>query len=150
MYAVIYEDYRLNKVSDIKMEQKQIIKKHINKNIILTIVCIIFAAVYEHFSYQVYSAFMIGAFIFPLIFGVGANLIRLVVYSKRRISENILAVWQCSIYTLTVGSIYRGILDIYGTTNEKGALFWYTGAILAVFAVSIELYKLKAFKEKLR
>ena len=45
------------------------------------------------------------------------------------------ALQQCGIYTLTVGSIFRGILDIYGTTNHAGVIYWWGG--IGLFAVGI-------------
>ena len=81
---------------------------------------------------------MIGAFIVPLLAGVGINVIRWLVYKDIEISESALAICQCGVYTLTVGSIFRGILDIYGTTNSKGILFWYVGFLLIAIGGAIE------------
>lgn len=50
-------------------------------------------------------------------------------------NEFALALQQCGIYTLTVGSIFRGILDIYGTTNHAGVIYWWGG--IGLFAVGI-------------
>lgn len=144
MYAFIYDEYRQSKVRELKMKteqimRKQIIRKQIIKNTILTVLCIIFSTIYECFSHQVYSIFMIGAFIVPLLAGVGVNVIRWLAYNDIEISESALAIWQCGVYTLTVGSIFRGILDIYGTTNSKGMLFWYVGFLLIAIGGAIEL-----------
>ena len=118
--------------------RKQIIRKQIIKNIVLTVLCIIFSTIYEFFSHQVYSIFMIGAFIVPLLAGVGINVIRWLVYKDIEISESALAICQCGVYTLTVGSIFKGILDIYGTTNSKGILFWYVGFLLIAIGGALE------------
>lgn len=50
-------------------------------------------------------------------------------------NEFALALQQCGIYTLTVGSIFRGILDIYGTTNHADVIYWWGG--IGLFAVGI-------------
>lgn len=121
-----------------QMIRKQMIRKQIIKNIVLTVLCIIFSTIYEFFSHQVYSIFMIGAFIVPLLAGVGINVIRWLVYKDIEISESALAICQCGVYTLTVGSIFRGILDIYGTTNSKGMLFWYVGFLLIAIGGALE------------
>ena len=132
------EQIMQNPIIKKQMIRKPIIRKQIIKNIVLTVLCIIFSTIYEFFSHQVYSIFMIGAFIVPLLAGVGINVIRWLVYKDIEISESALAIWQCGIYTLTVGSIFRGILDIYGTTNSKGMLFWYVGFLLIAIGGAIE------------
>lgn len=132
------EQIMQNPIIKKQMIRKPIIRKQIIKNIVLTVLCIIFSTIYECFSHQVYSIFMIGAFIVPLLAGVGINVIRWLVYKDIEISESALAICQCGVYTLTVGSIFRGILDIYGTTNSKGILFWYVGFLLIAIGGAIE------------
>ena len=59
------------------METKNYNGKHrIVKNTIFAVFCILFAAIYEAFSHQVYSLFMIGAFLFPVLLGIVPDLIR--------------------------------------------------------------------------
>lgn len=116
------------------METKNYNGKHrIVKNTIFAVFCILFAAIYEAFSHQVYSLFMIGAFLFQVLLGIVPDLIRKKMGHTG--NEIALALQQCGIYTLTVGSIFRGILDIYGTTNRAGAVYWVAGGVL--FAVGI-------------
>lgn len=129
---------KIEKIMQNPIIKKQMIRKQIRKNIVLTVLCIIFSTIYEFFSHQVYSIFMIGAFIVPLLAGVGINVIRWLVYKDIEISESALAICQCGVYTLTVGSIFKGILDIYGTTNSRGILFWYVGFLLIVIGGAIE------------
>lgn len=116
------------------METKNYNGKHrIVKNTIFAVFCILFAAIYEAFSHQVYSLFMIGAFLFSVLLGIVPDLIRKKMGHTG--NEIALALQQCGIYTLTVGSIFRGILDIYGTTNRAGAVYWVAGG--GLFAVGI-------------
>lgn len=116
------------------METENYSGKHrIVKNTIFAVFCILFAAIYEAFSHQVYSRFMISAFLFPVLLGIVPDLIRKKMGHTG--NEIALALQQCGIYTLTVGSIFRGILDIYGTTNHAGAVYWVAGVVL--FAVGI-------------
>ena len=97
-------------------------RHRMKKNFILAVTCGVFAFVYECFSHQVYSPFMIGAFLFPVLLGVIPDLVRMKVYRSNRRpvkgSSPAIVLQQCGIYTLTAGSIFRGILDIYGTTNS--------------------------------
>lgn len=97
----------------------------IRKNIILAAFCVIFAAVYEYFSHQVYSVYMIGAFLFPVVLGIVPDILR--EKTHRKVSGIARTLQQCGIYTLVIGSIFRGVLDIYGTTNQAGVLYWIAG-----------------------
>ena len=111
------------------METENYSRKHrIVKNTIFAAFCILFAAIYEAFSHQVYSLFMIGAFLFPVLLGIVPDLIRKKIGHTG--NEIALTLQQCGIYTLTVGSIFRGILEIYGTTNSAGAVYWVAGGVL--------------------
>lgn len=105
--------------------QKRQFRNRIRKNTILAVFCILFAAIYEAFSHQVYSAYMIGAFLFPVVLGIVPDIIR--EKAHRKVSESAFTLQQCGIYTLVIGSIFRGVLDIYGTTNQAGVLYWTVG-----------------------
>lgn len=129
------------------------IHQRIRKNTVFAAFCAIFAAIYEHFSHQVYSPYMICAFLFPVCLGIVPDIIRLklckspkylqkagLIYSRHDIShiyEISLVMQQCGIYTFAVGSIFRGILDIYGTTNVLSAVYWWAGAFLFIGGIGI-------------
>ena len=120
------------------------IHQKIRKNTIFAVFCAIFAAIYEHFSHRVYSPYMICAFLFPVCLGIVPDLIRLKLckspqYLQKagQIYEISLVMQQCGIYTFAVGSIFRGILDIYGITNALSAVYWWAGAVLFIGGVAI-------------
>lgn len=109
--------------------------------LISSIFCALFGAVYEYFSFGVYSYHMLYAFAYPLIGGTLPALIvclRGINNPPWKVSEWF---YHCGIATLTVGSIIRGVLDIYGTTNQLTQWYWYAGAALII--TSIVLYVLK-------
>lgn len=130
-----------NKTNDSDMErnvkymetQMESGKRRIMKNTVFAAFCILFAAIYETCSHQVYSLFMIGAFLFPVLLGIVPDLIRKKMGHTG--NEIALALQQCGIYTLTVGSIFRGILEIYGTTNSAGTVYWVAGIGLYVVGI---------------
>ena len=100
--------------------------------LLVSLFCVLFGAVYEMFSHEVYSFFMIYAFIFPLAGGTLPFLIMELSHKKRfpdTLSRNL---YHSGIGTLTVGSIMQGVLDIYGTTNSLIKLYWLIGAALIV------------------
>ena len=99
--------------------------------------CIVFAAIYEYFSHEVYSAFMIFAFLIPFLGGT------VVFYTIKRFAissmpgESLVRLYNCGIATLTVGSIFQGVLEIYGTTNSLVNVYLVVGAMLIILAVAI-------------
>ena len=100
--------------------------------IIISAVCLIFALIYEHFSHGVTSHYMVCAFLIPLLGGFLVNLIiksaDLMVPGKW--SSNL---YNSGIAALTVGSIVKGVLDIYGTTNHLTIIYLIAGLVL-IFA----------------
>jgi hypothetical protein len=89
-----------------------------------------FAAVYELFSHQVYSDFLLFAFLFPLLGGVLPCTILL--RSPRLPRPGVLTrcLYPSGLATLTAGSLFQGILEIYGTTNRLSSLYWAAGSVL--------------------
>lgn len=100
----------------------------------VTVFCALLGAIYELFSHGVYSYFMIYSFAFPLLMGTAPYLI--LVYLPLG-TPNVHARMLChaGVATLTVGSIARGILDIYGTANTLW--FFYPVAGGALFIAGI-------------
>jgi hypothetical protein len=89
----------------------------------------IFSQVYEHFSHGVYSGFMIYAFLIPFV-GLFVPSILL----KRDIPDMAKLSLKCGIATLTVGSIYKGVLEIYGTSTNFEIIYLTVGLVLCILA----------------
>lgn len=90
-------------------------KKQIIKHSILTIFILIFSIIYEYFSHGVYSVYMMYAFLIPLILGI---LLDILIYTfKLKVSINNIKLNNALIITLLLGSLLKGALDIYGTSN---------------------------------
>ena len=96
--------------------------------------CALFGWVYEMFSHGVYSNYMMYAFLFPLI---GGTLYNLTLYCLRfRLQRGLsLIFYNTGIAALTIGSIVRGILYIYGTDNILANVYRYAGVILVCLGV---------------
>lgn len=95
----------------------------------------IFGAVYEVFSHGVYSYHMIYAFAFPLFGGALPALIFSLSQSPKKPGPAVRGIYHCGIATFTVGSVIRGVLDIYGTTNSMTQWYWLAGNALITVAV---------------
>ncbi len=100
--------------------------------LILSVFCALFGAVYELFSHEIYSFYMIYAFGFPLVGGALPYGILSAFHLRKSSSALARNLYHSGIAALTVGSIVRGILDIYGTTNSLSRYYWFFG----IFAVA--------------
>lgn len=99
----------------------------------ISLFCILFGAVYEVFSHEVYSYFMLYAFVFPLVGGAlpffGMAFCR--THVPGRISQNL---YHSGIAALTTGSLFEGALEIYGTTNRLVLVYWILGILFILMA----------------
>ena len=103
-----------------------------------------FAAIYEHFSHQVYSWPMMLAFLVPLLLGVTPTAIlstrkmlrRKPYEGKLRAGVNL---YYAGVATLTVGMVATGVVEIYGTTNRLLATYWYVAGVLLVAGIAVTI-----------
>lgn len=103
---------------------------------VISAFCLVFAFIYEHFSHGVTSLFMMCAFLIPLL---GGFLVNLIIESARL---GIPGKWSSNLYNsgiaaLTVGSVVKGALDIYGTTNHLTIIYLIAGLVF-IFAGVIQ------------
>ena len=101
--------------------------------------CALFGAVYELFSHEVYSYSMIYAFAIPLAGGALPFLAVAMGHIGRfpgRISRSL---YHAAIMTFTIGSIMKGVLEIYGTTNALLPVYWIAGGLLIAGAVILNI-----------
>lgn len=102
--------------------------------LLVSLFCALFGAAYERFSHEVYSFYMIYAFVFPLAGGTFPFL-AISLFRKRYPGAVARNLYHSGIATLTVGSIVQGVLDIYGTTNRLTGLYWIVGVILVISGI---------------
>ena len=97
----------------------------------------VFSAIYEHFSFGVYSPFMIFAFAVPLLMGSLVFLLlgRALKKTGTSVPALVCKFWHAAVATLTVGFLFRGVLDIYGTSSSLGAVYWTASAVLAALSL---------------
>lgn len=134
---------------------------------LMSALCLVFALIYEHFSHQVYSAYMIFAFVIPLLGGALPHYL----ISRSRASEFDqtefdrmglgdsgqrvkraetlgLDLYNYGVETLTVGSLFKGVLEIYGTTSRLTAFYLIAGIFLALAGVLIYIFRGNMVKYK--
>ena len=101
--------------------------------LLISIFCALFGAVYEIYSHEVYSFYMIYAFAFPLVCGALPFTALALLHSRKYPCSIVRNLVHSGISALTVGSIVRGVLEIYGTTNHLSNYYWPIGIILYLF-----------------
>ena len=102
----------------------------------------LFGAVYEHFSFGVYSGFMLYAFVFPLVGGALPALSLALWEREKTILPMGLWLYRAGIATFSVGCIIRGVLEIYGTENPLTLCYRYVGLGLCIPGGGLILYSL--------
>ena len=113
------------------------IKKSMISYLVFSIILLIFGIVYELFSHGIISYFMILSFLYPLILGTLLNFLfykRIIKKLPTKLSSNL---YFSTILSLSIGSITKGILDIYGTTNNLIIIFPIISIVLFILAVLI-------------
>ena len=101
--------------------------------------CMLFAFVYELFSHEVYSPFMIFAFLLPLLLGAVPSAILGGAPARTRPGATSRALYHSAVATLTAGCLFRGIVEIYGTTSRLETVYWAAGALLLLSAAGMYL-----------
>lgn len=116
------------------------IKKKIKQFLIITIITLLFSIIYEYFSFGVISKYMILAPLIPLILGV---LTYLLLLKNEKVGYIESSMYSNGIYTLLIGSILQGVLEIYGTTNKLMIIYLVVGIGLIFISLIIYIKKLK-------
>ncbi len=127
-----------------------IIKKQLKKTAVIyavfTVFIAVFGLVYEHFSHDVWSSYMGLCFLIPLFGGIFYIVLKRFIFnSKKNTASKLFGIgddmYHSAVATFTLGSLIRGIVDIYGTTNHL--LIWYAvaGCILLTAGVVLVLLR---------
>ncbi|MCR4945330.1 MAG: hypothetical protein K5929_00060 [Lachnospiraceae bacterium] len=119
----------------------------------VTVFVAVFGAIYEAFSFGVYSYFMIYAYAFCLLGGVMPTAILLwrgrVDYKP--MSYIAVQIYRSGLAIFTVGFLVRGALDIYGTTNRLTNIYWIGGSLFLLVGAllfGLSLLQKKKVKKK--
>lgn len=114
--------------------------------LLITIFCSVFGAVYELFSHEVYSFYMIYAFAIPLLGGVLPFMLAAMfnaAYFPDRLSFNL---YNSGIAALTTGSIVNGVLEIYGTDNPLVYAYVFSGVLFILAGIIVYMVKKRRIK----
>ena len=115
-------------ISDINRGRKRLLR-HALIFLYISLFLAFFGAVYERFSHSVYSYYMIYAFAIPLALGT-LPLLLIGLGRGRMPSRLTVNLWYAGIAAMTVGSIFKGVLDIFGTTKKLLIVYPIVGGVL--------------------
>ena len=100
----------------------------------------IFGAVYECFSHGVWSGYMVYAFMIPLLLDA-VPFTLLALRCRPMPGRWVLNFHHAGVATLTVGSIFEGVLVIYGTTHPMTMVYWIVGPVLLLLGLLTHLLR---------
>ena len=103
--------------------------------LVVSVFCAVFGGIYEMFSHEVYSFYMIYAFLFPLTGGSLVFSLLHFLQIKRYPDAGTKQLYHSGIATWTVGSVVKGVLEIYGTTNALSDWYMVVGTALVLAAI---------------
>ena len=106
------------------------IKKTSIKYLIISVLCLMVSCIYEYFSHEVYSSYMMAPFL--VVFVAGILIVPLI---KRLFTKAAFYLYNFSLATLVVGMYVQGVLEIYGTTNSL--VYYYFIAAVVFFIESV-------------
>ena len=95
--------------------------------------CAFFGMIYERFSHEVYSYWMIYAFMFPL--AAGLVLLLTALKCKRPPGRKFVNTLNAASATMALGSIAAGVVSIYGSTNVLVKIYPIAGGLMLLAAV---------------
>ena len=114
----------------------------------VSFLCCLFGFIYEMFSHGVLSFCMIFCFLPTLLLGVVPFLI--IYFTGKgfpgRLAYNL---YNSGVAALTAGLIFSGVLQIYGTTNRLGAVYYIAAALFIASGLICWLYGAKKDKNGL-
>ena len=114
---------------------RRISARYTRNYVLVTCFVALFSLVYERFSFGVWSGFMVFAFAAPLVLGVLPWVVNTALARPISPTSSTRQLWNAGVAVLTVGCLFRGILDIYGTTSGLGTVYWIVGPVLLLLSV---------------
>ena len=122
-------------------------KRDIKRNMFIYLGVFLFVAlfglIYEQFSHGVYSFFMAFAFLFPMILGFLPYILFYFFGKDNYPSVLTSDLYNAGVATITMASVFKGVLDIYGTTRDvhlyiltiTGIVFLFAGIICHIISL---------------
>ena len=105
----------------------------------LTLFCVVFTLIYEHFSHNAASSHMRAMFLMPLVGVALPGLVGLLTPLHRYICRSAFNLWNSAMAIWTVGCLFRGIVNISGRFTSLDTPYWIAGWIFIGLALVSEV-----------
>ena len=119
--------------------KKMTAEKQLKKYIVITVLFALFGGIYEIFSHGVFSPYMAFSFLIPLVFGVLPAAVLTVMKKESGLFSS--GFYFSALFTFTVWSVIKGVLDIYGTTNGKTVFYPVFCAVMVILCIITSFIK---------
>lgn len=100
------------------------------------VLCVVFNAVYTHFSYGERSGLMTLMFLFPLGGGVLPAVLLLLGGKARMVCRAAFNLWNSGIAALVCGCLVHGVITISGRFSDYDIWYWLAGGALLLAAAA--------------
>ena len=103
----------------------------------LTLFCLVFTLIYEHFSHGAYSMHMRCMMLIPL---VGCDFLGQICYCTglwKYVGRGCFNLWNCGLATIMVGLLFRGIVNISGRNTTADTGYYIAGGCLLGLALLV-------------
>ncbi len=118
---------------------KTSMKKSAVRYFFASIFLYVFHLIYSIFAHGVDSPFMMYAFAITLVFG---SLISVIMIFTPKETKLGLDFRQMGVATLVIGSLLRGVFDIYGTEVALVQVFFYLGGMMLLVSATLYILEL--------
>ncbi len=105
----------------------------------LTLFCVIFTVIYEHFSHNAASSYMRCMFLMPLVGVALPALIGYLTPLHRYLGRAAFNLWNSGMAVWTVGCLFRGIVNISGRHTTLDQPYWIAGWVFLTLALMAEI-----------
>lgn len=102
-------------------------KRTLVTGLALSLLCVVFTAVYEQFSHGAVSGHMRCMFLMPLVGCALPALVGLLTPLSRFVCRPAYNLWNSGLAVWTVGCLFRGIVNISGRYTDLDRIYWIAG-----------------------
>lgn len=105
----------------------------------LSLLCMVFTVIYEHFSHGAASPHMRAMFLMPLIGVALPGLVGCLTPLHRFVGRLAFNLWNSGVAVWVVGCLFRGIVNISGRHTSLDLPYWIAGWVFLGAALVAEI-----------
>jgi hypothetical protein len=105
----------------------------------ITVLCLVFCAIYEIFSFGEHSRWMRMMFMIPLLGGAAPFALMAVSEKPPSVSRTAFNLWNSGLAVHVSGCLVHGIIEISGRVPDYDGYYWAVSGIFLILAVILQL-----------